>query len=513
MKKIFKEIVSFFNKEKWGREGIFALVFSLVLVFNILLTIIVQSFDLYIYEKDSTDYSISGNTDHLFKEAIEAGKKIKISFCLAEKDLENHSSGRLVHNTVKEFSEHYPGFIEIDYINILTRRNKDGKLVDISKYQKTDVEDVEMPILKTSMIFECGENFRVITDLYSNAGFADFYTLNASNNLTSYNGEEVVAAMMSWVLHDEHQTAYFTKFHSESPDPSLANLLICAGYNVKEIDLKSKTAEEELKDAAVVVIANPKSDFERGAVGTTGIESEIERLRKYLNKGGNLIVTFDPYVKKLPVFEDFLSEFGIGFSQSVDAESGRVSRNMVKDYSGAITPDGFTLVAKYADNDLAKSIDSKVSEYSDGKVIIREVSALELSGNAEPVLLSSSASVLEANGKTIDSKGEYIIAATSKLAAEDGKEAKVFIVPSIYLTASDALVSQGYSNKDFVYALLEKHFESGAAPYGCNDVLYETDTLENLTMRSARIYTAIIMAVPVVLAVTGIIIIVKRRHT
>ena len=93
-----------------------------------------------------------------------------------------------------------------------------------------------------------------------------------------------------------------------------------------------------------------------------------------------------------------------------------------------------------------------------------------------------------------------------------GASAKIFVVPSIYLAVSDALVSRGYSNKDFVYALLEKYFESGTAPYGCNDVIYETDTLENLTMRSARIYTAVIMAIPVALAVVGTVVIVKRRQ-
>ena len=85
-------------------------------------------------------------------------------------------------------------------------------------------------------------------------------------------------------------------------------------------------------------------------------------------------------------------------------------------------------------------------------------------------------------------------------------------MPSIYLAVSDSLVSRGYSNKDFVYALLEKFFESGTAPYGCNDVLYETDTLENLTMRNARIYTAVIMAIPAALAIVGAVIIVKRRQ-
>lgn len=510
MKKIFEKTSLLFKKDKWTSEGIFALVFALVLVFNIMLTIIVESFGLYVYEKDNTDYSISGNTDHLFDAAIAEGKKIKVSFCLDKFDEEgylDHATGKLVHKTVLEFAERYPSFIDIDYINVMTRRNKDGKLVDLSKYQ-TDMRGEATKILKTSVIFECGENYRVVTDFYSTAGFADFYTLDSSNNLTSYNGEEVVASMMSWVLSDTHETAYFTQYHSEVVDIAFANLLVCAGYYIDVIDLKSEAVPD---DAAMVVISNPKTDFERGAEGTE-IVSEIERLRAYLNRGGNLMVTLDPYAKRLAVLESFIAEYGISFSTSVDSESGRLARNIVKDYSGAITPDGFTLVADYADNELANAINAKVSEFSDGNVIIREVSALELSGNAKPLLVSSSASVLEAHGGTIDTSGRYAIAAYSDVTLGGGASAKIFVVPSIYLAVSDALVSRGYSNKDFVYALLEKYFESGTAPYGCNDVIYETDTLENLTMRSARIYTAVIMAIPVVLAVVGTVVIVKRRQ-
>ena len=418
------------------------------------------------------------------------------------------------------FAERYPGFVEIDYINIMTRRNKDNRLVDLSKYQ-TDMRGEKTQVLKTSVIFECGDNYRVVTDLYSTAGFADFYTLDANGSLTSYNGEEVVAAMMSWVLSDVHETVYFTQYHGETVDIAFANLLVCAGYYVDVIDLKNdKEIDEEtgervlnrkLKDAAMIIISNPQTDFERAAVGS-GLKSEIERLRDYVNGGGNLLITLDPYVKKLNVLESFIDEYGISFATTTDEKTGRVARNIVKDSAGAITLDGFTLVAEYANTPVGESIEDKVSEYSNGGVIIREVSALELSGSAKPLLKSSASSELEAHGVTVDRGGNYTIAAYSDVTLESGESAKVFVVPSIYLAVSDALVSREYSNKDFIYALFDEYFESGTAIYGCNDVLYDTATLENLTMKSARIYTVIIMAIPTALAITGVAVIVRRRQ-
>ena len=506
---MLNKIKAFFKRDKLQGDGVFALVFAVVLVVNILLTIIVESFGLYLYEKNGIDYSISGNTDHLFEDAINEGKKIKISFCIDKFDEEgyiDHATGKLVHRTALEFAEKYPALVEIDYINVLTRRNQAGELVDLGKYQK-DMRGEETKLLKTSVIFECGENYRVVTDIYSTAGFADFFTVDSSGNAISYNGEEVIASMMSWVLRDEHKTAYFTQYHGEVVDIAFANLLVCAGYYIDVVDLKNESVPS---DAGLVIISNPKSDFERGAEGS-GIVSELERLEKYLQGGGNLMVSLDPYVKKLTVFENFLSEYGIGFSTSV-TESGRLCRNIVKDTAGAITLDGFTIAVDYAEGELGDKIKNKVSEYSDGNVIIREAAALSLSGNAKPLLISGAASTLEADGTTVDTAGSYAVAAYSETVTESGASAKIFVVPSVYLAVSDALVSRGYSNKDFVYALLDEFFGAQNLPYGCNDVLYETMTLENLTMRKARIYTAIIMVVPVSLAFAGLVVLIKRKN-
>jgi hypothetical protein len=47
---------------------------------------------------------------------------------------------------------------------------------------------------------------------------------------------------------------------------------------------------------ALVVITNPRWDFERGAAGS-GTEVELDRLDAFLAEGGDLFVSLDPYVK------------------------------------------------------------------------------------------------------------------------------------------------------------------------------------------------------------------------
>ncbi len=492
------------KSDKLSAGTMTALVIAAVMAFNVLLYILVELFGLYFYVNKRDDVSLSGNTDALFAEAIEDGKKVKISFCIGDtKSLAQDDAGGFVYETAKHFEERYQGFIELDYINIVTKMNKDGELVDLDKYT-TGMDGEKVGINRASVIFESGDNYRVLTD--NGGNFTSFYTVNSSGEPTSYNGEEIMAAAVGWVLRDEHNKVYFTQYHGETADYALSNLLFCAGYYVDVIDLRKSYVPS---DADLVIISNPTGDFETAREGSE-IKAEIQKLDIYMQGGGNLFVTLDPYVKSLPVLEGFLEKWGIKFS-STELSDGRYARNMVKDSRDAITTDGFTLVTSYADGELADSIDKKVSSYTNGRVIIREACALELSGAAKPLLLSSSSAELYSGGSSVSSTGSYCVGAYSVISDEDSTS-KVCVIPSIYLAVSDSLVANGYSNKDFLYALLDELYGADGMPYGCREIVYNDQALQNLTMGTARLYAALTMVIPAALVVTAVVITVRRKN-
>ena len=489
-------------KRKLLPEGLFAVIIAIALVFNVILYIVTEAFGLYLYSPMVDDLSISGNTDSLFADAIRQNRKIKISFCQDEDSVKKHSTGNYVYETVNAFKERYHELVEVEYINILTRRNSKGELVNLSKYQK-DMRGNDQYIFKSSVIFESGTNYRVLTDVVTTAGYADFYTLDADMNATSYNGEEVVAAMMSWVLSDEHKTAYFTQYHGEVVDIAFSNLLACAGYYIDIIDLKKNEVPD---DAGLVVISNPTADFERALEGSK-VRGELDRLKTYLEeRSGNLYVSLDPYVKELSMLESFLAEYGIEFSYSVD-KNGRRVRNLVKDIQNGIQIDGFTLITEYADSELASKIKETTEKYSDGSVIIREASALTLSGGAKPLLVTSESSSTEAGGEQTGSDGFYCVGAYNSSDAGN-----VFVCSSIYLGVSDSLVTNGYSNKEMIFALVENLFGGENMPYGCNAVGYSAGVLENLTVGTAINYTVFLMCIPVVILFVGVAVTVRRKN-
>ncbi len=483
-----------------------ALAVAAVVFINIIIYTLASTFGWYFTPQEKTDFSISNSGDILFADAISKGLTVDVTFCMYEEDLKSHDTGSFVYKTAKEFESKYPSFIKLNYINAITMLDSDGKPVDLSLYQK-DMRGRDVNINNSSIIFKSDIGYYVLTDDYTNVGFADFYTLDESASITSYEGEEVFASMISWVLKPEHGTAYLTTGHGETANVPLRYALIRAGYYCDAVDDVINLRSGEIpEDAELVIISGPKNDFERAAEGSS-LRSEIERLQSYMSRGGRLMVFLDPEGSKLPVLESFIDEFGISLRENGDGE-----RLTVKDQRDAITVDGFTLAASYnSESDIASSMLQK-TESLGGRVIIRNVAPLSLSGSAEAILTSSTASVCDAGGETVDREGSYPIAAYSTKENTGKRDGKLVVIPSIYLTATDAMITEGYSNKDFLYSLFDVYFEKGEMPYGCNSILFDSGILENLTMGTARLLTAAMIALPIVIACVGLAVTVRRKN-
>lgn len=506
MNKLKQRFTAYLKGRKLSSDILVALALALVVFVNIIVYTLSGVFPLYIYSPETEDLSISSASDVLFEKYIRDGRSVTVTFCSYEDAVAEHDTGSFVYRTAKEFEKRYPEFIKLRFVNAITKLDSDGKSVaeELDIYQ----DGGKNPINDTSVIFSTDTSYRVLTDSYSGSGYVDFFTLDDDLYITSYNGEEVFASSVLWALRENHGTAYMTVGHGESANGTLHNILTSAGYRVKELNLRKDDVPE---DAALVIISNPISDFERGAENSTLI-TEYDRLLSYRSIGGNFIVFFNPAVKKLPVLEGFISDFGINFISDEDGE-----RMTVKDRQNAITTDGFTLVAEFAKGDLGDEMKNVIKERSgddDGRVILRGIGALALdsSKGAESLLISSPTSVLEAGGETLDNEGSYTIAAFSEYKNDLASAATILVMSDGMLTASDAIVTDGYSNKDFLYSLFDKLFDAGDMPYGCRSVIYNESVLENLTMGRAKVYAVILMAIPVILCTVGVFVLVRRKN-
>lgn len=475
---------------------------------NVFAYALTNLFGLY-FSTPQVEEPLSGSTDAMFESAISLGEEVTVTFCMDENTLRTHSTGSLVYQTAKALEERYSdsGFIKINYVNLITGLDSSNNRVDLEKY-KTDMRGNAVSINASTVIFECKEQYKVVTDSVTSAGFYPFYTLDGSGAVYAYNGEEVLASMIAWVLTPDaqHGTAYMTQNHGETADVSLTTTLACAGYYVDVLNLRQR---EIPSDADLVIISAPTADFEQGG---DGVHAEIERLDDYLDRGGDLLVIFDPMVKRLPVFEAFLAERGFRLPS---VSEGSFARYLVRESGSSITADGMTFIAEAASDDdiVAADIFSMMSPFGGSRVLLSRSSYLKLSDGAKPLLTSSSDAVAVAGGKVYGTEGDYAVAAYNSIVARDGSSyANIAVIPGIYLTSSEASVTNTYTNKNFIYATMRVLFDSNAAPMGCKNIMTSTSVLEGLTQDTVRLITATVIAIPVVIAVTGAVILIRRKN-
>ena len=510
MRDIKNKIGELLEGEKFSSATMTAMLIAVVLVAN---TVIYTVFSLLGWQLSpamNEDFSLSGHFDETLEWAGKAGKKITIMFCYpSEKDVREHGTGGYVYRTAKAFEESYPDVIELKYVNILTNTDSDGNHVDVSKYSK-DREGNETPIAKSSVIVISGDNYKVLSDLRTSAGYSNFYVLDYSGSqpeALAYNGEEVFMSAISWVLQDEHKKAYFTFGHSETIDASFADLISRAGYDIATVDLKSAEVPD---DADLLIISNPRTDFEASDKNTNA-RSESDRLEHYLESGGILFVTLNTLSDELGNLEAILADHGIALSYA-ENEDGERAVNIVRDLAASIVPSGYTIAAGFPENAAGRWMSDTVARYSDGRVILGDVAALELSGNAQPLLVSTGGAELFAHGKVTDSTGGYTLAAYSTVTGIDGKEGKIVVVPTAQMATTAALVTNGYANRDFIYSIFDFVYKAELLPYGASLISFNTTTLEGLTMGTANVYTAILLAIPAIVAVAGAVVLIRRKN-
>ncbi len=477
-----------------------ALVIALIIALNAVIFALSEIFGLYIYKIDEVDLSLSDAPAEVFADAMAQGEEVTILFCQSEEDMKKDQTGRYVYETARRMAEAFPSFIHLEFENIVINPDR------VAQYQN---EEEGIYVAASSVIFLHGDNSRVLTTLNNAAGYIDFYTLNSAGRVIAYNGEEVMTSMILWVLADEHKTAYFTVGHSETADMTLTALLNNAGYHIRTIDLRQK---EIPTDAGLLIISNPIQDFERAAAGSS-VRTELARIEDYMERGGQVLAMLDPYmVPKLGVLTSFLDTYGISVATETTTD-GRVVPQLVQDGVQSVTADGMSVVCDFADGPVADALAQTVRRSNDSRVLLSWTGRLQLdpSRGAQALLRASSSATVNAAGQTIDREGSYALIGYGE--RDHGEHtSRVIVIPSIYLATSEAMVSNGYANRDFLYALMEQLGTEQAMPYSCRTGLLTATTLENLTMGTARALTAALLAIPAALAVVGVAVVLRRKY-
>ena len=272
---------------------------------------------------------------------------VNIYFCDDPDNLTENYYMNFVYTTALELAEKCK-FINIDYLNW------EYNPTSVQKYQKTGVN-----INSNSVIIESGEEYRV-------HALESFYILNDEQVAWAYNGEKEFAGSILAVTSVDQPVAYITTGHSEQYyDTALLELLLDAGYkvqfegqtdkdgNVTVEALNSKTNPLDNEDIRLVVIYNPRSDFQ-----TDGV-NELDRLDRFLEDNNSMMVFMGPTSPVLPDFEEWLSTWGIVFDRYEDA-AGKFYNYMINDKTASLDSAGYAIKANYVTGGGGASIYSQL---------------------------------------------------------------------------------------------------------------------------------------------------------
>lgn len=137
--------------------------------------------------------------------------------------------------------------------------------------------------------------------------------------------EENLTNGIARLLRSETKKVYLLKGHGElspesnEPDGFSTAKAQIEKQNYKVEDLVLMQAPGVPQDAAVVIIAGPKTD---------PLDTEIQSLKDYMNSGGHLMVLLNPF--KTPKLAAFLQDYG--FKTADDIVVDRMSRVLGGDY-------------------------------------------------------------------------------------------------------------------------------------------------------------------------------------
>jgi hypothetical protein len=494
---------------------------ALVIILNIIVTSLSAVHGWYTDMTASGYYSISDEFTAEMDKLVhpESGEKVYINIVLlAEEDVFRNYNDmtRMLYQTFKELTSHY------DNINMVAYNTTVHPEV-VEKYKTTALETFALD----DIIFElCDENGNALLNIPAKKYTArSFFMINSDTGAyTGYNAETKILSAVALLTGKANKpTAYYLQGHSE---PTLeeagdwSEVLELAGFNVKAINLSTEDFGETSGDD-IVVINCPKFDL----IHNTSI-SEINKLRVFLGTNqGNMIVVEDSETPKLPALEGFISEYGLGFGGSVMDNQHSVSSSgaskLFADYTQTYNPnaDSKTMATQI----LGKLFGSKTSNlpttiFSTPKEVkifdSNEVVAGNNSSKSTFALLQSYATAQTTGKGNEIITGSVPLLGVSRIVWDVNTDQISYVIA---LGSSDFLSSEYESscaNRNIMLELLRLMWDNTVYYDNIDYKSFDDTALTNVSTAAANAWTITCVAlIPAAIAVCGVVVYVRRRHS
>ncbi len=492
-----------FGKKKF-KYGITAVAFTCIciaaiIIFNVIFSALADKFLWSVDMTSSQLFTLSDSTHELLKDIDD---KITINFCQPLDTLVEDEAQNLVYQCAREYEKAFDN-ISIKYLDIITNPSA------IEKYANSS----NTRIKTTSVVVTSDTDFRTFTlDSF-------FATDSETQEVLAFDGElKLTSAILQ--LTSDSPIAYFSVGHGESTGtsdstrPDLWKLFETAGYDVRTIDL---SREEFDKEAQVLIINDPIKDFQ----GYNDAVDEIEKIAKFLDNLGNLMVFIDPETSDLPELEALLEEWGI-----------KVEDAVIKDEVNALSNDGLKIDSYYPTDTMGSSLHSTLRKYdSVPKTVVNYARPLTIlwgvNGNditnsvstrhASAVLTTyntAKAYAFDEENTELNSKAPYnlmTITREEQIIDNEVYYSYVMVTGSTDFALDTYLHSNAYANSEILYSAM-RFMGKETVPTNIDHKYLEDESLD-ITTEAANNWTlAVTVIAPVIVFGLGIAIQIRRRH-
>ncbi|MGM9681592.1 MAG: Gldg family protein [Eubacteriales bacterium] len=501
-----------------------AVVIAVIVVFNVIISSLASKYGWYFDMTSENLYEISDQSKEILSGVDASGNQVTIYF-LTDKDRlgqgvtsadyygESGFWGMApIHELAKQLADNY-SYISVDYINLNSDPDRIRAIVgdaydDSSFAQTTVIVDNYTEYTDASGgVYDSSHNYRVYTR-------DSFYTYDyTTTTVAAFLGDYRFCSAICSVTTDPEQApvAYFISGHGEGigsydrtdedqssidygSAQSLWQIFRDCGYEIRKIDLRYEDFEDG-RDGVAVIYA-PVSDY----ISKTSSDQfdEIAKLSAYLEKGNHSLMVFlDPKEGTLTNLEEFLEQTaGVTF----------VQKKLKDDGQNSVSVDGYSLVGQPVEDNAIISDLAKV--YTEGeKTIFRTARPLTLTEGKGAVSLYQVPESVQTEGYTGAGVDSLLALTTTSAGGRILTCGTSLLVNGVYMD------SHIYANHDLMLRILDEMVDSDRVSFGIPVKVIRNEGLD-LTTHQANVLSAVMtVGLPLVFAIVGTIVYIRRRHS
>ena len=403
------------------------------------------------------------------------------------KDIKIYVWGYEVESTLVDLLKQYNGHNKKIQYEIVTR-DEDKKLVE--KYAFED--DIPMVI-----VTDDAKN-KTKTEYLT---YSDFQTYDANFNLVDITEQKITNAILQVNSTEIPKICFIEGKEIDSTLLMFKQYLTELGLYETQ-DLSTAKDFNIPKECSMLVIPSLESD----------LSSKItKKIISYINNGGNIMILNDvpsEEAKKLPNLQSILDLYGAKFERNCIVETGDFK---IADTNLFMQGN----ISKY--HDITKTMDSYPVLYAPGSITFDQESVAKLKVSYEAFLYSSDESkAVNLDTEKTDNSGMYSIGVAATKIVSDGVISK-----AIFLSTQTSFSDLAATSGDYpLFFYNEEIIMNGVAYLTDKGDYYSISKLDSsavalnivTTETESDIIKGIITFIPVVIAVTGVVVCRKRNR-